>query len=331
MCIRDRKKIHASWGSEAVIEEYNPERKTNLYVLGLPPGVSSEEVKELFGAFGKLDSVNVRPNLSQGYSYAYVAFEEMEDAQKALEQNGKEFTLPKSGNKCKLMIEWYKSKDKREDSKNDNEFYSSTRSGRGGNREFNLRQSYNRPYRGRGGHYSNQYDTKSDELVFVKKGTTQGESQQQFAPKANQYDHRQNFKRSKQPNFPAYVAKESKVEYEEKNSRPTYEPKIIQASQSVQIPQSIDVAKNQKQSEAPQPTTKLEKILAAKQEFQNLAYDMQILILSDLLFEAISQMKLPMCSAKYVNNLIARHSQEDLLEALRTNNLAKFIEQSAQP
>lgn len=72
-------------------QQYYPE-SNQLYVGNLPYQVNSEELSKLFSTFGALESARVVRNTKTGRSkgFAFVTFEEVKQAKKALKLNGKE-------------------------------------------------------------------------------------------------------------------------------------------------------------------------------------------------------------------------------------------------
>lgn len=57
---------------------------TNLYVKGLPAGYGDEKLSEMFSEYGKISSTAVRAD-NKGRNFAFVAFENTDDAKKAVE------------------------------------------------------------------------------------------------------------------------------------------------------------------------------------------------------------------------------------------------------
>ncbi|MGD9200887.1 MAG: RNA-binding protein, partial [Chitinispirillia bacterium] len=69
-------------------------QQNKLYVGNLSYSVDESQIKELFEAYGPIDRVTLIKDRNTGKSkgFAFVTFETEEDAEKALEQNGQEFT-----------------------------------------------------------------------------------------------------------------------------------------------------------------------------------------------------------------------------------------------
>ena len=69
-------------------------QQNKLYVGNLSYSVNESQIKELFETYGPIDKVTLIKDRDTGKSkgFAFVTFSTNEDAEKALEQNGQEFT-----------------------------------------------------------------------------------------------------------------------------------------------------------------------------------------------------------------------------------------------
>lgn len=65
-----------------MIRYKNSKKRCNLYVKNFPPTTTTEQLKELFGKFGEIESIKIFPKEGEAV-YAFVCFKNPEDASKA--------------------------------------------------------------------------------------------------------------------------------------------------------------------------------------------------------------------------------------------------------
>ena len=68
-------------------------QKNKLYVGNLTYSVGEDQLRDIFGSYGEIDEITVIKDRDTGRSkgFAFITFNTVEDAEKALEQNGQEY------------------------------------------------------------------------------------------------------------------------------------------------------------------------------------------------------------------------------------------------
>ena len=66
---------------------YDEDKSSKLFITNLPPNVSSDllakDIEPMFANFGQIKALNVKRHQSGMYSYAFLEYENTEDAQRA--------------------------------------------------------------------------------------------------------------------------------------------------------------------------------------------------------------------------------------------------------